>query len=62
MLGPTLQARAALEPICEPRPADRRLLRGGAAGFRLADQRDQALLALAVVAEGIRRFFQGQQH
>ena len=42
--------------------ADRRLLRGGAAGFRLADQRDQALLALAIVAEGIRRFFQGQQH
>ena len=42
--------------------ADRRLLRGGAAGFRLADQRDQALLALAIVAEGIRRLFQGQQH
>ncbi|MCY1247787.1 hypothetical protein D9M72_611480 [compost metagenome] len=33
---------------------------GGAARFALANQRNQPLLALAIVAEGVLRFFQSQ--
>ena len=42
--------------------ANFRLLCGGAAGGGLAQQRQQAVLSAGVVAEGVFRFLQRQQH
>eukprot|EP01136_Pigoraptor_vietnamica_P030400 Opistho-1_new@89591 len=42
--------------------ADFRQIGSLAARFTLTDQRDQTLLTLAVITEGVFRFFQGQQH
>ena len=39
--------------------ADLRQVGGRATGLALANQRDQALLTFAVIAEGVFRFFQG---